>query len=331
MQEPGGVLVVGEATDGHLAQTARELLNVGGSLARDLGQALQAVLLGSEMGEAAHEAVRCGAQKVLVAEHPALDRGQVEAYIFALQRVCLEVRPDIVLISRTELGRDLGPRLAFRLGAGLAQDAVDLRADPATGKLLVTRPVYGGNAVATLALLSKPQIVTVRPKVFEPASDVASIRGEAVKIPVEIPESILKTRLVERIVETREGIKLEEARVVVAGGRGLGGPEPFKQIEKLAKLLGGAFGASRPACDAGWVDHACQIGLTGKTVAPELYIAVAISGASQHIAGCLGAKVIVAINNDPDAHIFKHARYGAVGDWRKVLPAFIAAVEELLT
>jgi electron transfer flavoprotein alpha subunit len=185
--------------------------------------------------------------------------------------------------------------------------------------------------MAVVALSCSPQIVTVRPKVFDAAPKDQTTRSEIVPLSVEIPISILRIRVVERLAEETAGVKMEEARVVIAGGRGLGGPQPFAELEKLAKLLGGAVGASRPACDAGWVDPRFQIGLTGKTITPELYVAVAISGACQHMAGCSGAKVIVAVNNNPEAEIFKEARYGVVGDWKKIVPAFTEAIRELVS
>ncbi len=331
MSEESGVLVVGELSDGGLTPPTKELLNAGGKLANSLGQTVQAVLLGTDLSNASQEAVSYGAGKVFLAEHPLLAEGHIEAHMVALQQVCEHVQPGILLIARTQLGRELGPWLAFRLGVGLAQDAVQLSVDPGSKQLLVTRPVYGGNAMAIVSMSSKPQVATVRPKVFEAAARDETLRGEVVPVPVQIPASVVKTRVIERICGETAGVKLEEAQVVVAGGRGMGGPEPFQEIEELAKLLGGAFGASRPACDAGWVDSRCQIGLTGKTITPDLYIAVGISGASQHMAGCSGAKVIVAVNKDPEADIFKEARYGVAGDWRKVLRAFTEAVRELVS
>ena len=330
MADETGVLVVGEMRDGRLDPTTAELLNIGGTLAKSLGQSLQAVLLGSDLANAGAEAIACGAARVLLAEHPLLGEGHLDARVTALQQVCQQAKPAIVLIARNEVGRELGPRLAFRLGVGLAQDAVALSIDGGSKRLLATRPVYGGNAMAVVTMVCKPQIATVRPKAFAAAEKNEALKGEVVRVPVEIPASAVKTRVVQKVVEQRAGVSLEGARVVVAGGRGLGGPESFKELEGLAQLLGGAVGASRPACDAGWIDHSYQVGLTGKIITPDLYIAVGISGASQHIAGCSGAKVIVAINNDPEANIFKEARYGAAGDWRKILPAFTEAVRELL-
>jgi electron transfer flavoprotein alpha subunit len=331
MSEGNGILVIGELSDGRLVTATKELLKAGGQLAGSLGEPLHTALLGTNLRDVSQEAASYGARKLFLVEHPLLEEGHVEAHVAALQQVCNEVQPSVVLIARSQLGRELGPRVAFRLGVGLAQDALALDVDPDTKRLLVTRPVYGGNAMAVVALSCSPQIVTVRPKVFDAAPKDQTTRSEIVPLSVEIPISILRIRVVERLAEETAGVKMEEARVVIAGGRGLGGPQPFAELEKLAKLLGGAVGASRPACDAGWVDPRFQIGLTGKTITPELYVAVAISGACQHMAGCSGAKVIVAVNNNPEAEIFKEARYGVVGDWKKIVPAFTEAIRELVS
>lgn len=331
MADETGVLVVGEIKDGRLTAATRELLNLGRRLSSSVGQSLGAALLGTDLGDVSREAIAYGAGTVLLAEHALLGEGHLDAHVVALEQVCRQAKPNIVLIARTEAGSQLGPRLAFRLGAGLAQDAVALSVDDDSKQLRVTRPVYGGNAMAVVTMTCAPQVVTVRPKAFEAADKDESLRGEVVQIRVEIPSSVVRVRVVEKVVEQTAGINLEGARVVVAGGRGLGGAEPFRQLAGLAQLLGGAVGASRPACDAGWLEHSYQVGLTGKIVTPDLYIAVGVSGASQHMAGCSGAKVIVAINNDPEANIFKEARYGVVGDWKKILPAFTETVRELLS
>ena len=236
----------------------------------------------------------------------------------------------LVLIARTNQGREVAPRLAFRLGVGLAQDCLEVSADAGTGKLLANRPVYGGNAVAVISCNQTPQVAAVRPKVYAPLEADASRAGEVVSFPVDLDASMVRSRVIEVVKEEAEGIKLEDASIVVSGGRGLGGPEPFSQLEELAKLLGGAVGASRAAVDSGWVPASYQVGLTGKTITPDLYITIAISGASQHMAGCSGSKAIVAINKDAEANIFKEARYGVVGDWEKVLAAMTETVRELV-
>ena len=195
---------------------------------------------------------------------------------------------------------------------------------------MVTRPVYGGSAIATLVFEDvETQIAIVRPKVFEPITPTENSKGEVIELNIELDEKLIKTKFIEEVVKESEGIPLESAKVVVAGGRGLGDAKNFDLLRELAEILGGAVGASRAVCDAGWLDHEYQVGLTGKTITPDLYITVGISGASQHMAGCSSSKNIVAINKDPNANIFNSANYGVVGDWNAILPAFLEAVREL--
>ena len=222
-----------------------------------------------------------------------------------------------------------GLGLAFRLGTALASDCTALALD-GDGRLLATRPTYGGNADATVRCLGTPAVASLRPGTVDALEADPTRTGEVVAVDAKIEATVVRTRSLERVEQAAEGLRLEDARVIVSGGRGLGGPEPFEQLEALATLLGGAVGASRAACDAGWVPTSYQVGLTGKTVTPELYIAVGISGASQHMAGCANAKAIVAINKDAGANIFKDARFGVTGDWAKVLPAFTEQLHELL-
>jgi len=196
---------------------------------------------------------------------------------------------------------------------------------------LQTKPVYGGNAQAVFTVETDPQIVTVRTKAMTALAPDTSRKGEVINLPAEPDASAMKSRILDRVVEEVAGIKLEDAPVVVSGGRGIGGAEGFKQLEELAKLLKGAVGASRPPCDNDWVPDTAQVGLTGKIIAPEVYFAIAISGSSQHMSGCSGAKTIIAINKDKEANIFRHARFGVVGDWKKVLPAFTQKIKELVS
>lgn len=329
MAEAKGVLVLGDATDGGLSLTSQELLAAGRKVADDLGEELGIGLMGASVESAAQEAISHGADKVYAVTNPSLGQYQVELFLSAMEALCREVNPSVILIGRTNEGRELAPRLAFRLGVGLAQDSLEVSVDPSTRKLLANRPVYGGNAVAVVSCNYTPQVAAIRPKAYEPLEPDSSRQGEVVSFPVELDASQARSKVIDVVKEEAEGIKLEDARIVVSGGRGLGGPEPFQDLEQLAKLLGAAVGASRAAVDSGWVPATYQVGLTGKTITPDLYITVAISGASQHMAGCSGAKVIVAINKDVEANIFKEARYGVVGDWQKVLPALTESVREL--
>ena len=325
-----GVLIVGEITEGRLSPTSKEVLAAGRALADGLGQELAIGLLGWGLEGVAGEAFSFGADKVYAVENPLLEEFQVDLHLAALDKLCREVSPNVLLLGRTIAGREVAPRLAFRLGVGLAQDCLELRIDPETGRLLANRPVYGGNAMAIVACIDTPQIAAIRPKTCDPLDADESRQGEVVPFNVEIDSSMARAKVVDVVKEEVEGVKLEDARIVVAGGRGLGGPEPFADLEELARVIGAGVGASRAAVDSGWVPPSWQVGLTGKTITPDLYITVGISGASQHMAGCSGAKVIVAINKDPDANIFKESLFGVVGDWKQVLPAFTEALRDLV-
>ena len=329
MPDATGILVFDAAAEGSLGPAGQELLAAGRALADTLGQSLAIALIGGDAGDAPQQAIAYGADTAYAVTNPALTEYHPDLYLLAMQAVAGEVNPGIILIARNNEGRELAPRLAFRLGVGLAQDCLEVSADAGTGRLLANRPVYGGSAVAVVSCDRTPQIAAIRPKTYEPLDADAGRTGQVVAFPVEIDPSAARTRVVDAVKEDAEGIKLEDARIVVSGGRGLGGPEPFAQLDELANLLGGAVGASRAAVDSGWVPANYQVGLTGKTITPDLYITIAISGASQHMAGCSGSKAIVAINKDADANIFKEARYGVVGDWEKVLPALTETVREL--
>ena len=329
MADGTGVLIVGDTTNGQLGSTTGELIAAGQIIAADLDENLSVALLGDTLDDAEQQAIAHGAQKVFAVTHPLLAEYQVDLHLSALETLCKETNPRVILIARTNEGRELAPRLAFRLGVGLAQDCLEVSVDSSEKKLLANRPVYGGNAIAVVRCDQTPQIAAIRPKAYEPTETDSSRQGEVVSFPVDLDASMALTQVVETVIEEAEGVKLEDAQIVISGGRGLGGPEPFAHLEELAKIMGGTVGASRAAVDSGWVPSNYQVGLTGKTITPDLYIMVAISGASQHMAGCSGAKVIVAINKDAEANIFKEARYGVVGDWETVLPALTAAVREL--
>ena len=337
MVEFRGVLVAGEISEGELSLTTRELLTAGQTLATELGEELALALLGNDLQSISTKALEYGVSKVYSVNHSLLQSLQVDLYVEALTQLCTKISPNILLIGKTQTGRELAPRLAFRLGVGLAQDCLEVKIDPQSKRLLANRPVYGGSAIATVICNDTPQAAAIRPKAYEPLqlSEVGQSSGEVVAFSVDLDPSMAKIHVVSVVEEEEgegegEGVKLEDARIVVAGGRGLGGPEPFKELEELARVLGAGIGASRAAVDSGWVPHAWQIGLTGKTISADLYITVAISGASQHMAGCSGAKVIVAINKDAEANIFKEARFGVVGDWNEVIVSFTETVRELV-
>jgi electron transfer flavoprotein alpha subunit len=331
MAESKGILVYCETEQDKLTPLATEILGAGSQLAREPGQGVSALLIGDNVAGLAAEAIAYGDSKVYVIEDPLYKDYLTEAYLQGMVKVIQEAIPQIILLGQTQTGRDLAPRLAFRLGTVATLDCTALGIDPATKRLLMTKPVYGGNAQAIQVCETDPQIATLRSKAFSPLPKDPNRRGEVVKISVVLDAASIKTKSLERKTEAAAGIKLEEAKVVVTGGRGIGGAEGFKQLQELALVLKGAVGASRPCCDNKWVSDNLLIGLTGKIVSPEIYIAVAVSGSSQHLSGCSGAKVMIAINKDSEANIFKVAHYGVVGDWKKVLPAFTGEMKKLVS
>ena len=331
MADNKGVMIIGECVECAPVAITYELLGVGRKLADSLGEPLSAVLLADKVGDAAKDVIAFGADKVYVVESPLLKDYVTDSYVNALEKLCKEVKPNILLVGQTPMGRDLAPRLAFRLGTGVTLDCLDLKIDPQTKLMVQTKPVYGGNALAEIVCeKTRPQMATVRPKTMEPLVRNDARKGEIISFDPKLDASKVRAKFVERVKEKVEGVKLEDANVIVCGGRGMGGPDNFAMLKELATMLGGAMGASRPPCDNGWVPATLQIGLTGKIVSPTLYIAVAVSGASQHLSGCSGSKNIIAINKDAEANIFKVARYGVVGDYKKVMPPFINKVKELL-
>lgn len=330
MAENKGVMVCGEIIEGKLAALTLEMLGGARALANALAEELSLVLMGSGIGNLPSDAIAFGADKVYVVDDPLLANYQTDSYLAVMEKVVKQVAPNILLLGQTAIGRDLAPRLAFRLDTAVAMDCIELTIDPNSKLMLGTRPVYGGNARGVYACETRPQMATVRAKAMEPRQRDDSRKGEVIKIEPGLAPSMIRTKIVDKVKEEVVGVKLEDAAVVVCGGRGMGSGEGFKDLEALARLLHGAMGATRPPCDNGWVPSTLQIGLTGKIVSPTLYIAVALSGSSQHLAGCSGAKNIIAINKDAEANIFKEARFGVVGDYKKVLPAFTQKVKELL-
>ena len=330
MDNRKGVLVCGEIADGKLAPVTIELLGLGRKLADELGEQSNVLLMGSKAAGVAQEAIAYGADNVFVADDGLLDEYNSDAYTQIGAGVCQQALPSIMLLGHTDIGTDLAPRLNARVGGGLAMDCIALSIDPATKLLASTRPVFGGNAHATMVSKSaRLQMATVRAKTFPPPERNNSRQGQVVPVEGKVDPAAIKVKVVERIKEQVEGVKLEDAEVVVSGGRGVGGAQNFALLRDLAGVLGGAVGASRPACDEGWVPARLQVGQSGKVVSPKLYIAVGISGAMAHIAGCLGSNVIVAINKDKDANIFSVARFGVVGDFKQILPALTAKLKEL--
>jgi electron transfer flavoprotein alpha subunit len=317
-------LVVAEVADGGLAPITAELV---GAAAR-LGEPVSVLLAGEGVRALADEVGRLGAARVLVADDAGFSPYLAEAWLPLVLEAVRRVEPGAVLLGHTMTGRELGPLAAFRLGAGMVTDCVRLRRED--GALVLSKPVYGGNALADYAIEARPAFATLRPRAFAPPDEG---QGPAVGAPDVVDLAVAapagRTRVVESVHREVAGPVLEKAGVVVSGGRGLGGPENWHYVEELAAALGAAVGASRAVTDAGWISPTLQVGLTGTTVSPDLYVAVGISGAVQHMAGCGGARNIVAINRDPAANVFRHARFGVVGDFREVLPALTQRVREL--
>ena len=294
-------------------RAAQGLLGAGRRLADHLDGKLRAVVLGPA-DEPLVTAAQAVADTVVVIEDELLGEYNPEDFLSALTAVCKKLAPQAVLLGNDAYSQELAPRLAHRLGGSAAGDAVDVAVSD--GQLRVTRGVYGGKATAVIALARSPGVVWVRARVMAPAE--ARAPGQVERVRLGLAEDTSR-QMVSRHVEAKEGVRLEEARLIVSGGRGLGGPEPFNQLQALAGAMGAQMAASRAACDAGWVPASWQVGQTGKKVAPELYMAIAISGASQHIMGIADSKVICAINRDPEAPIFKHCRFGLVEDYQKVV------------
>lgn len=329
--QPQGVLVIAEVSDGKLAAVTQELLGVGRRLADALGEVLAAAVLGSQLGDSGTEAVAFGADQVYVIDDPLLASPQPDAYAATLQRLCQDVHPNILLLGKTSLGVEVGPRLAFRLHTALGSDCIDLRIDPDSKQMIMTRPVFGGNAMLEMVCDGgAPQMAAVRAKTQAPLPYDATRQGEIITRAAGLDASLIRAKFISRNKKAVAGITLANAPIVISGGRGLKGAEGFKLLRELGDLLGAAVGASKAAVDEGWVPSEMQVGLTGVTVTPSLYLAVGISGAAQHIAGMGYSKNIVAVNKDPDAAIFQRAQMGVVGDWQKVIPAFTRKCKELL-
>jgi electron transfer flavoprotein alpha subunit len=315
------ILVIAELVNGAPSAASLELIALAHSLANE--QPVVALLLGAERATADTLMAR-GADKVVLGTRETFDGYNSDAWVACAANVAREHAATLVLAPHTPRGTDLLPRLAFRLAAACATGCVSVEWQG--GTLQFTRAAHGGNVRETLRMKTSIAVATVRAGAYDALPADAQRRGE-ITLLKETPPS--RIRVIERKRESAAGVRLEDAKVIVAGGRGLNGPEGFKVLEPLAQALGGAVGASRVPCDLGWCTHAMQIGLTGKTVTPDLYIAVGISGASHHLAGCGNAKTIVAINTDKDAAIFRDAKFGVVGDYAKVVPALTAAIRTL--
>jgi electron transfer flavoprotein alpha subunit len=314
------ILTFAEARDGRLRRASLEVVSEARRLAPALGASVEAVLVGAGGAALAGELSAQGADRVRVFDDAALVAYATESYARALAQAIADTKPSVVLIAFTAMGKDLAPRVAARVGAGLASDCVALEVKD--GRLVARRPMYAGKAYARVEWAGEPQMATLRPNVFPLGAQDASRPVEVVRATVD---ASARARVTATTATAQGRLPLTEAQIIVSGGRGLKGPENFHLVESLADALGAAVGASRAVVDAGWVDHQLQVGQTGRTVSPSLYVACGISGAIQHLAGMSTARCIVAINKDPDAPIFKIADYGVLGDLFEILPRLTEA------
>lgn len=325
-----GVWVFAEQRDGILQKVSLELLGKGRELADKLGVELTALLLGSDIDGIAKELVAYGADKVRYADSPLLKHYTTDGYTKVICDLVNSGKPEVILVGATYIGRDLGPRVAARLTTGLTADCTSLDIDSENRNLLMTRPAFGGNIMATIVCGDhRPQMSTVRPGVFEKLAKATEKTGEIKKMAADLTEADIRTKVVDVVKVAKDIVDIGEAKVIVAGGRGLGSKEGFAVLKELADELGGTIAGSRATIDNGWLDKAYQVGQTGKTVRPNVYIACGISGAIQHLAGMQESEYIIAINKDEDANIMKIADLALVGDYRKVIPELLASIKEL--
>lgn len=323
------ILVYMEIRDGNIKKSSLEALSEAKRRAEEMGLEANAVCVGHGIDALVPETFRYGASKVYILENTLLDKYSPSGYTQALLSLVEEVKPAVFLFAATSMGKDLSPRLAAKLGASLASDCTQTATQD--GKLEVVRPIFAGKAFARFRCTSTPQMATLRPNVF-PLADPVDGQGEIVKKEVVIPEDQVKDKVIEVIKAEGAELDVTEADIVVTGGRGMKGPENFDLLRELTKILPhSAVGASRSAVDAEWIDHQHQVGQTGKTVSPNLYLAFGVSGAIQHLAGMSSSKYIVAVNKDPEAPIFKVADFGVVGDLFQVIPPLKEELKKILS
>jgi electron transfer flavoprotein alpha subunit len=327
----GRVLVLVEKEGEGMASTTFEVLGTGRRIANDLKGTLLAAIVGHEVAVISQEIAQF-ANEVYSIDHPSLAHFKIELFSSCLEQLCKYLNPDIVLMGGTIENLDLAPRLAYKMGVQAITDCIQIDIDPETENLLCTKPVYGGRIISTFQLNTKPYILILRPKTAEHV-ETDRVQGQIVQFNPVIDESLVKTELIETVEE--ESVSLNKAEAVISGGRGIKDADGLKLLSDLIKIFRGYFssvelGATRPLIDAGFLPSSRQVGLTGEKVAPQLYIAVGISGAMQHLTGILGSKKIIAINSDPEAPIFKVADYGVIGSYEDVVPAFRKRLEELL-
>ena len=324
-----GVWVFAEQREGQLQKVSLELLGEGRKIADKLGSKLTALLIGNKVQNLVEDLSRHGADEVLVVDAPELEHYTTDGYTKAICELANAKKPNIIFIGATFIGRDLGPRVAARLETGLTADCTSLDVDVESGDLLATRPAFGGNLMATIVCPDhRPQMATVRPGVFEKLP-LGENDATVENVEIKFNSNDIRTKIVEIIKEHKDIVDISEANVLVAGGRGIGSKENFKMLKELAEVMNGSIAASRAAVEKGWVDKDYQVGQTGKTVRPNIYVACGISGAIQHAAGMQDSDMIIAINKDANAPIMKIADYAIVGDVNKVVPEFIAQLKAM--
>mgnify|MGYP002740729320 FL=1 len=323
------VWVFAEQRQGTLTPVVVELLGEGRKLADKLGVKLCALLVGSNVKDLIQTLIHYGADRVYCVDNELLEKYTTDGYSEAVCQAVEKYKPEIIMMGATHIGRDLAPRIASKLNTGLTADCTGLEIDPEDGKLRQTRPAFGGNLMATIICPeTRPQMCTVRPGVMDKAIKDTNKTGETIEIEVDISQKDIRTKVLEIVKIKRDMIPLTDADVIVSGGMGIKNAEGFKMLKELADVLGGTLGASRATVDAGWIDKSRQVGQTGTTVRPKLYIACGISGAIQHLAGMQESGMIVAINTNPNAPIFEVADYGIVGDVYEVVPQLIELLKD---
>ncbi|MDD3169663.1 MAG: electron transfer flavoprotein subunit alpha/FixB family protein [Eubacteriales bacterium] len=323
------VWVIAEQNEGKIHPVTIELVGEGRKLADALGKKLAVVVPGADAEEEAGKLLHYNVDTVYYIKHPLLKDFSTEGYALSIAELILEKKPEVVLLGATSIGRDIAPRIAGKVGTGLTADCTKLEVDREDHKLLQTRPAFGGNLMATIVCpKNRPQMSTVRPGVMEKAAYSQEIHGELELFIPSLKEEEIRTALIQKVRSDKKKVNLIDAKVIISGGRGLKAPEGFALIRALAEKVNGEVGSSRACVDAGWIEHLHQVGQTGTTVRPDLYIACGISGAIQHLAGMSEAKYIVAINKDPNAPIFKVCDYGIVGDLNEVIPAMIESIDK---
>lgn len=323
-QDYQGIWVFMDHKDGEIAPVSLELLGAGRKLAEKRGVSLAGILIGENVRDLTKQMFEYGADIAYVYDQPIFKHYRTESYMKALLEACQKHKPEIILFGATSTGKDLASAVATDLPTGLTADTTELDVEEDTGLLLASRPAFGGNIMATILCKKyRPQMATVRPKVMKALTPEPGRTGQIIEETILLEEEDIRTKVLEIVRETTQKVGIDEADIIVAGGKGLGSAEGFQLVHQLADALGGVVGASRDVVEAGWIEHEHQVGQTGLTVTPKIYFAIGISGAIQHIVGMKNSSLIIAINKDPEAAIFQSCHYGIVGDAFEIVPFFI--------